>query len=308
MVESNTEQFPFISIIVPVYNDNQYLGLLLDSLTRQTYPKARFEVIIVDNGSTEDVQAVTGRHQDVALLYERDTQSSYAARNKGITHAKGTIYVFVDSDCRATENWLCEGIAKLTESGSDMVGGQVAFDLSQKSSASEYYDALHNIQQDDKINRGTCATCNMFIRKKVFDTIGLFPQHIRSGGDVYYSKKATDSGFSLVYAPQAIVYHPARTLGPLIKKTFRVGVGKAEIKKMAQKNIGHEKIKTVQSGGIADLISPAALRKRISKRGYAVSAMMFWRIWLIGFCILGAGFLGLLYGNIQFKTSKNTDS
>lgn len=298
-IPSIQEQYPFLSIIIPVYNDNRGLEQLLPSLMQQTYPNDKYEIIVIDNGSAEDVRSVTEKYENVTLLFETEIQSSYATRNKGIAHAKGTIYVFIDSDCRATENWLTEGISKLIESDSDMLGGQVTFDISQKPSAAEYYDAIHNFQFEEKIKRGTCGGGNTFIQKKVFDAIGGFPQHIQSGGDVYFSKKATSSGFSLIYASKAKVYHPARTFWPLMKKTFRIGVGKAAIKKMSEDHIGQKKIKTVQSGGIANLISPAALRDRILKKGYSVSPVMFWRIWLVGFCILASGFYGLIYGKIK---------
>ncbi|MHC4926247.1 MAG: glycosyltransferase, partial [Planctomycetota bacterium] len=60
----------------------------------------------------------------------------------------------MDSDCRATDNWMTEAIAKLIESDTDMLGGEVAFDISQNPSAAEYYDAIHNFQFEEKIKRG----------------------------------------------------------------------------------------------------------------------------------------------------------
>ncbi|MHC5088694.1 MAG: glycosyltransferase family 2 protein, partial [Planctomycetota bacterium] len=83
MVESNAEQFPFLSIIIPVYNDNKGLSRLLPSLKQQTYPGDKYEIIVVDNGSSENVQAVTDTFEDIILFYENNIQSSYAARNKG---------------------------------------------------------------------------------------------------------------------------------------------------------------------------------------------------------------------------------
>ncbi|MHC4926246.1 MAG: glycosyltransferase family 2 protein [Planctomycetota bacterium] len=61
---SQSKTHPFLSVIVPVYNDNKGLAILLESLTQQTYPRDRFEVIIVDNGSSEDVKAVTDQYPD----------------------------------------------------------------------------------------------------------------------------------------------------------------------------------------------------------------------------------------------------
>jgi len=294
-------EYPFLSVIIPVYNDNKGLEILLESLHHQSYPSDRFEVIVVDNGSAENVQQVTDRHEKVILLYEKDIQSSYAARNKGIGQARGDIYVFVDSDCRASNNWLKEGIRKLIGENCAMVGGLVTFDFSEKSTAAEYYDAIHNIQIKEKINRGTCATCNAFIKKNVFDAIGLFPQQVQSGGDVYFTKKATEKGFTLVYAPKAVVYHPARTFWPLIKKTFRVGAGKAAIRRMSRETIGKGKIKTVQSGKVFDLFNPAALKRKMNQSDYNVSFWKFIQILAVSYGILFAGFLGLLYGKFFRK-------
>jgi glycosyltransferase involved in cell wall biosynthesis len=300
-------EYPFLSVLIPVYNDNRGLEILLESLRNQSYPKDRFEVIVVDNGSAENVQKVTDQHENIILLYEKDIQSSYAARNKGIRQAQGEILVFVDSDCRASQNWLAEGVKKLMESGSDMVGGQVVFDIATRSSAAEYYDATHNIQIKEKINRGTCATCNAFIGKNVFDAIGLFPQHIKSGGDVYFSKKATENGFTLVYAPKAIVYHPARTFWPLIKKTFRVGAGKAAIRSMSLNTMGKGGIKTVQSGKLFDLFNPVALKRKINQFAYHIHFWKFIQIFFVSYVVLFAGFLGVLYGKFFTRTAYKSD-
>jgi len=305
--DGTSVEYPFLSVIIPVYNDNKGLEILLESLRNQSYPKDRLEVIVVDNGSAENVQQVTDQHENIILLYEKDIQSSYAARNKGIGQARGDIYVFVDSDCRATENWLKEGIRKLNEENCDMVGGKVAFDISRQSSAAEYYDATHNIQIKEKINRGTCATCNAFIGKNVFDAIGLFPQHIKSGGDVYFSKKATEKDFTLVYAPKAIVYHPARTFWPLIKKTFRVGAGKAAIRRMSLNTIGKGKIKTVQSGKLFDLFNPVALKRKINQFEYHIHFWKFIQIFVVSYVVLLAGFLGVLYGKFFTRPDYKID-
>ena len=292
---------PFVSVIIPVYNDLINLRKLLASLADQTYPRARYEVIVVDNGSAEDVSKVTDDF-DVTLLYENEIQSSYAARNKGIAAARGEVFAFIDSDCKASDGWVAEGIGVLQEMNSDMVGGKVTFAFSDRTRAAEYYDAVNNFQFEEKIKRGTCGGGNTFVKRSVFDKIGMFDPNMKSGGDVVFARKATTSGLKLVYAPRAEVFHPTRSFSQLAKKTFRVGAGKADITKRSNESAG--KVKLVQSGSIRSLLSPVVLKKKLDKAEYKVGAFKFLAILMTGYGILFAGFAGLIFGKYLKKTSR----
>jgi glycosyltransferase involved in cell wall biosynthesis len=84
---------PFVSVIIPVFNDAEHLRLCLRALAQQTYPSSCYEVIVVDNGSDdlEAIQAVVaGFGQAIAVL--EPTPGSYAARNRGIALAQGEIH------------------------------------------------------------------------------------------------------------------------------------------------------------------------------------------------------------------------
>lgn len=107
-------QTPFVSIIIPVYNDNDFLKVCLAALTKQTYSKDHFEIIVVDNNSTEDVSQITNRFEQVTLTHE-SIAGSYIARNKGLSLAKGEIIAFTDADCIPQSDWLEKGIATLTQ-------------------------------------------------------------------------------------------------------------------------------------------------------------------------------------------------
>ena len=89
----------FVSVIIPVYNDLKLLSTCLECLDRQTYPKTRFEVLVVDNGSDLPVQPIVSRYSNVKLEKE-SMPGSYAARNRGIAAARGEILAFTDADCR----------------------------------------------------------------------------------------------------------------------------------------------------------------------------------------------------------------
>jgi glycosyltransferase involved in cell wall biosynthesis len=81
---------PFISVVVPVYNGDRIIGNCVESLLNQSYPKDNYEIIVVDNGSTDNTRAIIKKYP-VKMLIEDSIKSSYAARNKGIKHAKGEV-------------------------------------------------------------------------------------------------------------------------------------------------------------------------------------------------------------------------
>jgi glycosyltransferase involved in cell wall biosynthesis len=290
-------EYPFLSVIIPVYNDNIGLQKLLPTIMQQSYPQAKYEVIVVDNKSCQDVTKIT-KHFRVKLSTENDIQSSYAARNKGIQQARGEVLVFIDSDCQASNDWLYEGIKKMHQTGSDMVGGNVVFSFSGKNTSAEYYDAVVFLQTEEKVKQGFCGTANMFVKSSVFNSLGMFPQNVKSGGDIFFSKKATISGFKLVYSPKAIVYHPTRRFWSLAKKMFRVGKGKARITKLSETLLKKEEIRTIQSGGILKRLNPMELRRKINKSSYRVETSKYFNILLVAYTVLAIGLAGFLYGKV----------
>ena len=100
-----------VSVVIPVYNDPSGLQDTLESLVAQNFPKDQYEIIVVDNGSTDKTLDVAKMHADkypqlVKYVIEDNIQSSYAARNKGIIVAKGELISFIDADMTVREEWL----------------------------------------------------------------------------------------------------------------------------------------------------------------------------------------------------------
>jgi len=101
----------FISVVVPVFNDPEGIKTTLESLLAQNYPPSLYEVIVVDNNSSDSTNLVVKEFEDryptrVKLLVERDIQGPSAARNKGISASRGEIIAFIDADMWADNNWL----------------------------------------------------------------------------------------------------------------------------------------------------------------------------------------------------------
>ncbi len=171
----NQSESPFVSVIVPVYNAPEDIRNCLGSLVEQTYPDKRWELLVVDNDSTDRTPEVVKEYDEAKLLRELEIQGSYAARNKGMKNADGEIIAFIDSDCTPEPDWLEQGVKGLSCKSADLGGGKVRFTYSSTHSAAEMYDSMVNMQIEQNIKeRSVAKTANLFVRKEVFEAIGMF--------------------------------------------------------------------------------------------------------------------------------------
>ena len=113
----------FISVIVPVYNEEDNIGFLIKRLLSLNYPKNRYEIIIVDNNSKDNTPEIIKKYKVIYLNEKK--QSSYAARNKGIKKAKGNILAFVDGDCIPDKEWLKNTTKHFIEEKVDIIAGNI---------------------------------------------------------------------------------------------------------------------------------------------------------------------------------------
>lgn len=315
---SDTSQQPFVSVIVPVYNDPRHIKSCIEALLKQTYPRDCYEILVVDNGSSDTTREVIAKYP-VTLLVEDQIQSSYAARNKGLAQARGEIIAFTDSDCTPAPHWITEGVRPILEHNADLVGGNVRFTYSPRPTGAEIYDSISNMQMEQGIQKRQVAkTANLFARKRVFDIVGPFPSNLKSGGDVYWTRQATSAGHRLVYAPAAEVAHPTRRLAELVKKQYRVGKGQRAVRflerataKEGQKAVSamatHERVGTRgggkvakfkhKAGGILNQLMPpsiALLRQSIHERHMSISFPTLLRVWLACYAARAATAAGAL--------------
>lgn len=220
---------PFISVIIPVYNDSERLKKCLEALENQSYPKEFYEIIVVDNNSEEDIKSVVNQFNQAEITHE-SRRGSYAARNKGISVAKGNIFGFTDSDCIPAPDWIKNGVEKLLQiPNCGLVAGEVElfFKNPEKPTVFELYDSMNFLRQKYYIeNYHFGATANVFTFKDVFEVVGLFNSELKSGGDSEWGKRVFAKGYTQVYADNVLVAHPARSQWEEIrKKALRVTDG-----------------------------------------------------------------------------------
>ena len=115
---------PFVSVVVPVRNGAETIEACIQSLLAQDYPRDRYEVLIINNGSSDDT-ARRARPYPVILLHERRRFSSYAARNCGLQAAHGEVIAFTDADCIAERSWLTQLVAGVEDASVGAFAGRV---------------------------------------------------------------------------------------------------------------------------------------------------------------------------------------
>lgn len=226
----------FVSVIVPVYNSQNYLKKCLKSLDNQTYPKELYEVIVVDNGSEEDIKSVVNQFAQAKYAYESQP-GSYVARNKGISIASGEIIAFTDADCTPALDWLKKGsIEFLQTENCGLVGGNIELFFKDSSSLTsvEVYESIeYGFNQKKLINEEHfCQSANLFTSKKVIDHVGLFNPSLKSGGDREWGIRVYEKGYEQVYAEDALIKHPARrSWNQLYKRVTRINGGTHDLQK-----------------------------------------------------------------------------
>jgi len=122
----NTEKIKKVSIIIPTYNQEEILAKTLDYLMVQDHPKDQYEIIVVDDGSTDATQEMVkskmGSKVDLRYLYQKQCGPHFA-RNLGIKKARGEIIIFVDSDIFTTPNFITEHVRFHRKFGDVVVSG-----------------------------------------------------------------------------------------------------------------------------------------------------------------------------------------
>ncbi len=222
---------PLVSVIVPFFEHHATLPECLTALCRQTYPAGDYEVIVVDN-SAEDTALGLSRFPTVRVCHE-PAPGSYAARNKGISVARGQLFAFTDADCVPHSDWIEKGVARLAALGRPaVVGGhvQVTYLNPAMPGIIELYDTITNLRQQSFVTqRHFAATANAFASREVFEKAGLFDPRLKSSGDVEWGQRVHQKEIPHVFAAEVIVEHAARaSLRALVKKVLRKTGGRVD--------------------------------------------------------------------------------
>lgn len=195
------------SIIIPVYNECEALSRCLQALQRQTVAPGDYEIIVVDDAST-DGSAEVARAYGAMVISQAARQGPAAARNTGAMHAQSDILLFLDADCEPAPDWCAEMLCPLVDPAVSGVYGAYRTHqtgLVARFAQTEFDERYARLAQHERID--FLATHAAAIRRHVFLKEGGFRVDMWGNEDVELAFRLAQHGYKLVFAPHAVIYH-----------------------------------------------------------------------------------------------------
>jgi GT2 family glycosyltransferase len=228
-----TQQQPVFSIIIPTYSRPEPLAACLQALSGLHYPRERFEVIVVDDGSPTPSKPVVESFRDrlqLTLLLQRHAGPA-AARNAGAMRARGKYLAFTDDDCLPAADWLKALTTRFERAPDQLIGGRIVNALPHNpySAAAQlvvdYMYAYHNSHPNQA---NFFASNNLAVPAERFRVIGGFDTSFSfaAGEDREFCDRWLHYGYEMTYALEVLVYHAhALSLRGFWRQQFRYGRG-----------------------------------------------------------------------------------
>jgi len=276
---------PRISAIVPAYNAEDTIDQCLDALARQTVPRETYEVIVVDDGSSDGTWARVEAHPGVRLLTQVNVGPA-AARNRGVQHARGEIVLFTDADCVPAEDWIARMAAPFRDPA--IVGVKGAYLTDQRALVARFVQ----IEYEDKYDRMAREPAIDFIdtyaaayRRDVFLANGGFDTAFPTASveDQEFSFRLAGQGHRMVFVPEARVRHlgHADTLAAYWRKKLKIGYWKVLVHRLHPEKL------------VRDSHTPQTLKVQILLVGLVGLFLVGGLLWPVSLMVGGA--IGLLF-------------
>ncbi|MDE6496897.1 MAG: glycosyltransferase [Duncaniella sp.] len=230
-----TDTTPRFSVIVPVYNRIDEVRDLMDSLSAQTLKN--FEVIIVEDGSTDPCGDIVKSYPDVdASYYYKENEGRSIARNYGLDRARGEYFVFFDSDCVIPPDYFKILTGALDENPLDCFGGPDAAHESFSSTQKAINYSMTSFLTTGGIRGGKVSlekfvprTFNMGYSRRVYETVGGFREMFSE--DIDMSTRIRQAGFTIGLIHPAHVYHKRRVdFAKFLRQVYVFGMSRITLK------------------------------------------------------------------------------
>ncbi len=213
-----------MSVVVPVYNGAETISACLESLLAQDYPPGAYEIIVVENGSTDNTTQVVEKYP--VRLYHSDKRGPSPARNYGIARSEADVVAFTDADCIADPKWLQELAQPYIDPEIGGVGGAILAyahgDRNEMQQFSDEYSPLVNFVSGRGEFMPHLYTANASYRHHLVNQVQGFNPRLVTIEDVDLAwRLQLQTGARLHYAPGAVIYHDHRATRAGLARQYR---------------------------------------------------------------------------------------
>ena len=238
----NVNILPFISIVIPAKNEGNYLKICLKFLYRSIHEwVGNSEIILVDNGSEDDTEAIAKANS--CRIIEQKIGTIGAIRNLGAKNAQGNILAFLDADCLVASDWISCCIQNFANPNIAIVGTRVVPDFKSATWVGKaWFKLVPGSERPDFVN--WLGTSNLFIRKDVFFDVGGFDEKLETGEDVNLCYKIGEK--HLIYLEKridTIHLRESKTISELFRR--ECWRGKNTLKSFAQNKFARKEFMSV---------------------------------------------------------------
>ena len=235
---------PFISIVIPCRNEEQFIGRCLESIIANDYQKDRLEVLVIDGDSEDNTRHIIGKYvakaPHIRMLNNPDKMQNLAL-NIGIRNSKGEIIMRMDAHSEYKYNYVSEAVNALLKYGADNVGGRwvtlprdntmIAKAICAATSCyfgvGNAYYRLRSLDKDKPVLNKPKWDINVpyfCCRREVFDKVGLINEKLDYSEDIDFRRRLKESGFRTLFVPTMECYYYMRTdLKSFLQHMFRNG-------------------------------------------------------------------------------------
>jgi glycosyltransferase involved in cell wall biosynthesis len=238
LVDSGSDKLKqkLVSVVVPVYNSERYLGETLQSIYNQDYQP--IEVIVIDDGSTDSSDKIAKSFKNVQYIYQTN-QGPSAARNTGINISQGEFIAFLDSD----DMWMPDKLRLqisylLSHPGVAFVVAHRRMHIEQGIKKPLWYK--EDIFQEDSVCFGASA---MVAWSSTFKEVGLYNPSYRFGENAEWLTRAKDAGVRYEILPETLLIsrvhdknltHQLDEMRPNILRALKASIDRKRSRKVSQ--------------------------------------------------------------------------
>ncbi|WP_018983100.1 glycosyltransferase [Salinimonas chungwhensis] len=199
---------PFISVVIPAYNEEKFIGPTLEALNNQAYPRSKMEIIVVDNNSIDSTVEIANRLADKVLHYHDKPVGK--VRNFGVAHAQGEVLFFIDADCVAPSDWVENGVRLIKEQNDRVLGGGIT--LRKNPTFIEKYWLLQG--RNHEVLPKELLGASIAVNKSAFFKVNGFSETLTAGEDSKFHQDLIEKGYNVQLYHDLSVEHlgNARTI------------------------------------------------------------------------------------------------